>query len=547
MSNILALCFPSRRRLMPVEVEAFPDVIANDIFQLSSEKTGATVVFNYEDPPDNDIWLMKLADGGVPLKVAYNSKQFKRIFRNKSDPAHDGAVIITFFGNGQPTVYSAKIKLPVDIYPYGDDVITPVEVKKRGLRHQSGYSACHYTKAIIAVVSEEKGQVSLFKHSQYHLDVTMGMLAQELRDAYTKQLSRDSYEAAPFDERHFTAHFSSRNLNIENEIDLKWYYRNFVKTQLELFTGSTLLGQKVARDTKIYKQIRSVIAPNDAAGDMESFRRKNWTNFCILLYGTKRVGGFFYRFDLDRKEIVIERICIERELVIYGQLAQFFEQLCKATYPGIHRIWFFCPTYLIEPMHPLFDKFDFNEYVVSCPDNLGIQRSGYMLNVSKDIPTSLSENPDPPCPCLVPHSAVIRSSSLGGMSDYAEKKKTTNYLIVDSTESEVHKKFTKTEPEVLNTQLRPDLFEDGRDPFLIFLHRISNSGSPMESWGASFLMLKYGLILLEVNEEVNPQLRAGDRIVAINGEEITDFLPRSTFNASNVVALQIDRLKDPYY
>ncbi|MBO3270192.1 MULTISPECIES: diadenylate cyclase CdaA [Hymenobacter] len=113
---------------------------------LSGKNTGALIAFTMSTE------LKFYADSGDLIDAAISKRLLMSIF-NKTSPLHDGAVIIA---NGR--INAARCILPVSENP---DV--PASM---GLRHRAAIGLTEVTDAVVLVVSEETGQVSLVRSGE---------------------------------------------------------------------------------------------------------------------------------------------------------------------------------------------------------------------------------------------------------------------------------------------------------------------------------------------------------------------------------------------
>ena len=108
---------------------------------MAGTHTGALIVLSKTQE------LRFYADSGDLLDATLSKRLLLSIF-NKNSPLHDGAVIVA---GGR--IVAARCVLP--IY---DDVDLPAQF---GLRHRAAISLTEETDAVVLVVSEETGQISL--------------------------------------------------------------------------------------------------------------------------------------------------------------------------------------------------------------------------------------------------------------------------------------------------------------------------------------------------------------------------------------------------
>lgn len=108
---------------------------------LSESKTGALMVFERNNLLDDAIRT------GTALDSVVNAELLKNIFWNKA-PLHDGAVIIR---DGR--IVSAGCMLPMS----GNVNLS----RDLGMRHRAGIGVSEQTDAVVAIVSEETGSISV--------------------------------------------------------------------------------------------------------------------------------------------------------------------------------------------------------------------------------------------------------------------------------------------------------------------------------------------------------------------------------------------------
>ena len=108
---------------------------------LSKSKTGALMVFERKNMLDDAIKT------GTALDCTVNAELLKNIFWNKA-PLHDGAVIVRagrIVGAGCMRPMSGNVNLSREL----------------GMRHRAGIGASEHTDAVVAIVSEETGSISV--------------------------------------------------------------------------------------------------------------------------------------------------------------------------------------------------------------------------------------------------------------------------------------------------------------------------------------------------------------------------------------------------
>ena len=127
----------------PDELQSMVKEIVTAMEELSSNRCGALIVF------EQKVGLKTFIDTGTKLDAAISSRLIKNIFFPNS-PLHDGALIIN-----QNRLSAAGCTLP--ILAAGDDP----KGKKFGMRHKAAKSLSGESDALVVVVSEETGDLSL--------------------------------------------------------------------------------------------------------------------------------------------------------------------------------------------------------------------------------------------------------------------------------------------------------------------------------------------------------------------------------------------------
>jgi len=122
--------------------DKFLDTIAHSIYRMSEKRIGAIVLLENQDS------LEEYANQAVRLDAQFSPELLESIF-STTTPLHDGAVIIR-----GTTILSAATILPL-----ADD--TSQVLKSMGTRHRAALGISQLTDALIIVVSEETGKVSI--------------------------------------------------------------------------------------------------------------------------------------------------------------------------------------------------------------------------------------------------------------------------------------------------------------------------------------------------------------------------------------------------
>ena len=140
--------------------------------ELAKEKTGALIVI------ERDIKLQDIADTGILINGEISPQLLVNIFNPKT-PLHDGAVIIS----------ENKIKAAACMLPLSDDKSIS---KGLGTRHRSAAGMSQESDAIVVVVSEEPGKISVAKDGTLIVDVKEDALRQILiKNIVTKKFGEE--------------------------------------------------------------------------------------------------------------------------------------------------------------------------------------------------------------------------------------------------------------------------------------------------------------------------------------------------------------------
>lgn len=119
--------------------------------EMSNTKTGALIVF------ERDIRLNDIINTGIELNAEISPQLLCNIFVTRT-PLHDGAVIIS----------NNKIAAASCMLPLSNDPSIPQEL---GTRHRAAIGISKESDAIVVVVSEETGKISIAKDGTLIADV----------------------------------------------------------------------------------------------------------------------------------------------------------------------------------------------------------------------------------------------------------------------------------------------------------------------------------------------------------------------------------------
>jgi len=124
-----------------------PKMIADSLVNLAAQRRGAIVVFPGKEPIQQ--WLA----GGFKLNASPSMPLIMSIF-DPNSPGHDGALIIE---NGKFARFGAR--LPVSLSSKLPDEL--------GTRHHAAMGLTEKSDALVIVVSEERGKISIFDNGKF--------------------------------------------------------------------------------------------------------------------------------------------------------------------------------------------------------------------------------------------------------------------------------------------------------------------------------------------------------------------------------------------
>ncbi|MGD0018223.1 MAG: diadenylate cyclase CdaA [Candidatus Limnocylindrales bacterium] len=134
--------------------------VASAAARLSHEGQGALIVIERESG------LQEIAETGVMLHADISADLLVTVFSPKT-PLHDGAVVIR-----GDTVLAAGALLP--------SAETTIPLERFGTRHKAALGMTEQTDALVVVVSEESGQISLVERARIVRNLDEAKLARAL-------------------------------------------------------------------------------------------------------------------------------------------------------------------------------------------------------------------------------------------------------------------------------------------------------------------------------------------------------------------------------
>ncbi len=136
------LSLKSRRSREITEFDKFLDQLTTSVYRMSEKRIGALIAI------ENDDSLEEYAQKAVLVNGEFSPELLETIFATNT-PLHDGAVILR-----DKNILAAAVILPL-----AED--SSQLAKSMGTRHRAGLGLSHMTDALVVVVSEETGKVSI--------------------------------------------------------------------------------------------------------------------------------------------------------------------------------------------------------------------------------------------------------------------------------------------------------------------------------------------------------------------------------------------------
>ena len=140
--------------------------IAKAVEIMSMKQIGALIVL------ERNTNVAEVLREGIPLNAKVTSELIQNIFMPRT-PLHDGAIVIS----------GSEILAAKCILPLASEVSVP---KSLGTRHRAAVGITEISDALVVVVSEETGTISLAEGRK----LTRELTADTLRDLLTKKLDR---------------------------------------------------------------------------------------------------------------------------------------------------------------------------------------------------------------------------------------------------------------------------------------------------------------------------------------------------------------------
>lgn len=167
------LSLKGKRHREITEFDKFLDQLAASSYKMAEKQIGALIVIEKEDSLD------EYAKKSVILDATFSSELLESLF-SRYAPLHDGAVIIK----------EKKIVAAAVILPLAD---TPHIQKSLGTRHRAAMGISLATDAVVIVVSEETGKVSLAREGIITRGIKIDRFKGVIRSLFSKVEEKQPY------------------------------------------------------------------------------------------------------------------------------------------------------------------------------------------------------------------------------------------------------------------------------------------------------------------------------------------------------------------
>lgn len=160
----------SRSRLFSVVFRGTPIKIVGELVtattRLAANRHGALIAI------ERDVGLGEYVEKGSRIDSPVTSDLLETIFY-PGTPLHDGAVVIQ----------AERVAAAACFFPLSDDDKLS---KSMGTRHRAALGVCEETDAVVIVVSEETGRISMCTERKFKTDLSREDLERELRELYER-------------------------------------------------------------------------------------------------------------------------------------------------------------------------------------------------------------------------------------------------------------------------------------------------------------------------------------------------------------------------
>lgn len=164
--------FSSARRVASPVMETAIAQTVQACTDMSASRTGALIIF------ERDVKLNSIMSTGTIVNADITSELIKNLFYNKA-PLHDGAVIMR----------SAKIAAAGCVLPLTQSTNLSKEL---GMRHRAGIGLSEQSDAVVVIVSEETGSISVALDGMLKRHLTAAALESILRTELVTEEAEES-------------------------------------------------------------------------------------------------------------------------------------------------------------------------------------------------------------------------------------------------------------------------------------------------------------------------------------------------------------------
>ncbi len=156
---------PILRQIVQISSQKIVNEVVGAVGELARKNFGALIVVL------RDTGIRSIVETGIPLQAQLSKALVLSIFNPRS-PMHDGAVVIQ-----NDILIAAKCQLPLTENPKLDPTL--------GMRHRAALGLSEQSDALVLVVSEESGNISLAENGVLTRGLTEEGLKQRLNEAFS--------------------------------------------------------------------------------------------------------------------------------------------------------------------------------------------------------------------------------------------------------------------------------------------------------------------------------------------------------------------------
>lgn len=148
------------------EFDRFLDQLASSVYRLAEKRLGALIVLEHDDV------LEEYANRAVMLNSHFTQELLESIFATTT-PLHDGAVILR-----EQSIVAASVILP--LAEEGSQL-----TRSMGTRHRAALGLSQQTDALVIVISEETGKVSIAREGVMTRGIKVDRFKAIIRSIFT--------------------------------------------------------------------------------------------------------------------------------------------------------------------------------------------------------------------------------------------------------------------------------------------------------------------------------------------------------------------------